>query len=151
MKRKKKGVLADRKALSPVVASVILCAAVLVLGMSVWSFSYSLSSVLQSNYYEGVKVQRDTVRERFTVEHVAYIDSKLHVWVYNYGEVDIEVDVYVRGDAEGSNATGTLVTGSNIVKIEVSLTALAGGEELSITVMSRRQNFVYSTYVVPFT
>ena len=152
MKRKKKGVLADRKALSPVVANIILCAVVLALGMSIWTFSYSLTSVLESNYYEGVQVQIDAVGERFTVEHVTYSfsEEKLHVWVYNYGDVDIMVDMYVKGDAEGSNSTGTAVAWGDMVEIEVSLTA-EEIYELSITVMSRRQNFVYATYVVPST
>ena len=149
MKRK---FLADRKALSPVIASIILCATVLAIGVSTWSFSYSMTTVLESNYYEGVKVQIDAVGERFTVEHIAYTSSeeKLHVWVYNYGDVDITVDVYVRGDVEGSNSTGTFVAWGDTVKVDVSLNAEAG-YELSITVMSRRQNFVYATHVISST
>ena len=150
MKRKKKGVLADRKALSPVVASIILCAVVLSLGMSIWSFSYSLTSVLESNYYEGVQVQIDAVGERFTVEHMAYINGKLHVWVYNYGYVNITVDVYAEGKEGKPGTMGTVVARGYIVEIEISLNA-GEGDELSITVMSRRQNFVYATYVVPST
>jgi hypothetical protein len=147
MKRK---VLADRKGVSPVIASVILCSVVLVVGVSTWSYCYSVSNVLQSNYYEGVKAQIDAVRERFTVEHVAYLDGKLRVWVYNYGEVNIEVDVYARGAADGSNTAGTAVPSRDVVDVVVPLT-VKGGDELSITVMSRRQNFVYATYIVPST
>ena len=147
---KEKGFLPHRKGLSPVIASVILCSVVLAVGSSVWFYSYSMSGVLQSNYYEGVRVQIDAVRECFTVEHVAYLAGKLHVWVYNYGEVDVEVDVYSFGGATGSNAAGTPVPRGSMVDVEVPLT-LGAGDELSITVMSRRQNFVYATYVVPAT
>lgn len=138
----------DRKALTPVVASIILCGVVLTIGISVWSFIYAVSSGLQESYYEGVKEQIDAVSERFTVEHVAYCDGELRVWVFNYGKVDVQVDVYVRGDVEGMNATATPIPASEIARIDVSLAA-SGGEELSITVMSRRQNVVYATYVVP--
>ena len=146
---KNEGLLADRKAFSPVVATIILCGVVLIIGISAWSYTYMVSTSLQESYYEGVQEHIDTISERFTVEHVAYIDSSLCVWIYNYGKVSIEVDVYVKGDANGENTTTTPITHGGLAKIEISVAA-TGGDELSITVMSRRQNFVYATYVVPF-
>jgi len=71
----------------------------------------------------------------------------LNVWVFNYGRVDIQVDVYVRGDADGQNATAISIAHGQIVRISVPLVANVG-DELSITVISRRQNVVYATYVV---
>jgi len=136
------------KALTPVVATIVLCGVVLIIGISVWSFIYVVSSGLQESYYESVKEQIDSVSERFTVEHIAYCDGELRIWVFNYGKVDVQVDVYVRGDVEGMNATATPISAGEIVRIDVSLSA-AGGDELSITVMSRRQNVVYTTYVIP--
>jgi len=127
--------LNNRKALSPVVATIVLCGVVLTVGISVWSFTYR---------------QINAISERFIVEHVSYDNESgvLNVWVFNYGEVDMQVDVYVRGDAEGQNATAISIPHGQMVRITVSLTASIG-DELSITVMSRRQNVVYATYVVP--
>lgn len=146
---KNEGLLTDKKGLTPVVASVILCGVVLAVSVSVWSFTYTVSSGLQESYYKGIKEQIDAVSERFTVEHIAYHDGELRVWIYNYGDVSIKVDVYVRGDVEGGNATGTPIPAGETARIDVSLTA-SGGDELSVTIMSRRQNVIYAAYVVPF-
>jgi len=141
--------ISNRKALTPVVASIILCGVVLTVGISVWSYTYSITRSLEDNYYEKVKRQIDAVSERFIVEHISYdnTSSVLNVWVFNYGEVDVQVDVYVRGDSEGRNATGILIPNGQIVAVSVSLAAEVG-DELSIMVISRRQNIVYSTYIV---
>ena len=141
--------ISNRKALTPVVASIILCGVVLTVGISVWSYTYSITRSLEDNYYEKVKRQIDAVSERFIVEHISYdnTSSVLNVWVFNYGEVDVQVDVYVRGDSEGRNATGILIPNGQIVAVSVSLAAEVG-DELSIMVISRRQNVVYSTYIV---
>jgi len=143
--------LRNRKGLSPVVATIILCGAVLTIGISTWSLAYTITSGLKSDYYESVKEQMDTISERFFVEHVYYSSTsgKLEVWVYNFAEVDIQVDVYVRGDAVGSNSTGVSVNHMDKTMILVSVNATSGNE-LSITVMSRRQNTAYATYIVPY-
>jgi len=106
---------------------------------------------LGDDYYDGVQKRIDVICERFFVEHVYYnkITSILEVWVYNFGDVDIQVDVYVKGDAEGSNYTGVSVNHMNKTMIQVSVNATSGNE-LSITVISRRQNTEYGTYVVSY-
>jgi len=141
--------LKDRKALTPVVATIVLCGVVLTVGISIWSFTYSVTKSLEEDYYEGVKRQIDAVSERFVVEHVSYDNETdiLNVWVFNYGEIDIQVDVYIRGDTEGQNATAISIPHGQTVRVDVPLIADVG-DELSITVMSRRQNVVYATYVV---
>jgi len=140
----------DKKALTPVVASIFLCGVVLIIGISVWSFTYSITKGLEDDYYQGVKRQIDAVSERFIIEHISYDNETgvLNVYVFNYGKVDVQVDVYVRGDAEGQNATAISVPHGQMVRISISLLANVG-DELSITVISRRQNVVYATYVVP--
>ena len=142
--------LGNRKALTPVVATIVLCGVVLTVGISVWSLTYSITRSLEENYYEEIKRQIDAVSERFIVEHVSYDNETdvLNVWVFNYGEVDIQVDVFVRGDAEGQNATAILIPHGQMERIIVPLVANMS-DELSITVISRRQNVVYATYVVP--
>jgi len=141
--------LDNRKALTPVVATIVLCGVVLTIGISVWSLTYSITRSLEEDYYEEIKRQIDAVSERFIVEHVSYDNETgvLNVWVFNYGEVDIQVDVYVRGDTEGQNATAISIPHGQMVRIIVPLAANMS-DELSITVMSRRQNVVYATYVV---
>lgn len=145
--------LVDKKALSPVIANLILCATVVAIGISLWSFTFGVTSVLESDYYEEMKIQIDTIRERFAVEHVGYSNESriLHTWIYNYGDVDIQVDVYVytEGGFLGKNDTATSVTSKSYLDVTVNLsTDVSVGTELVIEVMSRRQNVVYETYIV---
>lgn len=139
-------ILRNRRGLSPVIASIILAGTVLAVGISVWTFSYGAAEVIGDDYVEEVLDRVDVVRERFTVAHIAY-DVTLRVWIYNYGSVTIEVDVYVRGDAEGSDTSGTQVESGEIKPVTLNLAA-STGYELTIEVVSRRQNFIYETYVV---
>ena len=143
--------LTDKRGLTPVVASIILCGVVLILGTSVWSLTYSISRGLQESYYEDVKKQIDAIRERFTIEHIYYDNDTgtLHVWVYNYGDIDVDVDIYVMGDAKGSNVGPTHISSKDFTKITVPLGDLNPGSELVIEVISRRQNVVYQPYIVP--
>jgi len=145
----------DRRGISPVIATVILCGVVLTIGISVWSLTYTIASGLQLDYYEEVEEMMNAVKKRFIIEHVAYNSTinKLHVWIYNYGEVEIEIiQVLVRGDAEGENSTVITIESGDLVGIDVPLNASVG-DELSITVVEgfRRQNHVYATYIVPYT
>ena len=148
-------IVKDRRGLTPVVATVVLCGVVLTLGISVWSLAFSITSGLQSDYREEVEGMMDAIKKRFTVEHVAYNGTinMLHVWVYNYGEVDINIiQVCVRGDVEEDNSTIITIAGGDTARIDVSLTA-TDGDELSITIVEglRRVTFDYATYVVPYT
>jgi hypothetical protein len=146
--------LNNRKGLAPVVATIILSGVVLIVGISAWTLTYSISSGLQTSYYEGVESQIETISERFTVEKIGYDNTTetLHVWIYNYGEVDIEVDVYVRGDVEGSNVGATSISRGAFAEITVSFgDFLSPGSELVVEVISRRQNIVYQPYIVTAT
>ena len=147
--------LTGKKGLSPVIASIILCSAVIIIGLSVWSFTYSVTNVLSESYCEGVQEQIETISERFTVENVAY-DGTLHVWVYNYGnitdygDIDILVKLYVRRNKESVGTTEwTTVPSGEVRKITVSLDPPPSeGSELIIQVTSQRGNDAYETYVV---
>ena len=150
-------VLSDKKGLSPVIASIILCSVVIIIGISIWSFTYSVTKVLRESYYEEIQKQIDKISERFSVDHVAYIGGSLYVWVYNYGnitdygDIDIVVDVTVWGYGNflGNGQTTTIPTGE-IRNITVSFNeAPSPGSELAVKVYSRRQNVAYQTYVVP--
>ena len=151
--------LLDKKGLSPVIASIILCSAVIIIGLSVWSFTYSVTNSLRDSYYEGIQRDIDKIGERFSVDHVAYIPShgSLYVWVYNYGnitdygDIDIVVDVYVWGDGGFfGEMKDTTIPKGEIRNITVSFNeAPSPGSELAVKVYSRRQNVAYQTYVVP--
>jgi len=136
-----------RRALSPVIATVILSGVVLAVGGAIWSYSLGASSVIANSY-----VNDTLVTERFTVEHVTNSSdgSTLSVWIYNYGEPDVVVDVYVYVDDGGSGQSmENLIPSGQIVRVDVALDQpLEILDEVSIKVYSRRQNSVYETYLV---
>ncbi len=110
-------------------------------------------TISAENYAASMINMSDTISERFIIEHVAYIDNDPKVWIYNYGEVDIEVKIEVKNDVES-------VTYPSDPKIWILMSA-GGFEdvvflgyppvsgELVIKAYTRRGNSVYYTYIVP--
>ncbi len=77
--------------------------------------------------------------------------DSLSVWVYNYGDVKVVVDVYVDvDDGNSGSVMGTEIVAGNYTRINVSLAEgpLQKGDEVSIQVYSRRQNSVYYLFYV---
>lgn len=144
-------VLTDKKGLSPVMASIVLCSVVLTVGISVWSFTYSVSSALQDDYWEKSLENIDIISERFMVEHVAYDNSSglIDVWIYNYGDVDVNVTVLVFKEASPSGVSSSKKIRMRTLapKITISIGSWSPGTELLIKVNSLRGNEVYESYV----
>ena len=153
MKRMRK-----RRALSPVIATIILSAVVIAIGGAIWSYASGASTVIANNYVNGTMDLMNEIVERFVVEHATNTSdgSNMSIWVYNYGDVDIVVDVYANAThfnsstySYSSNFTNTVTSGS-LVEIEVhfSAGALELGDTVSVKVHSRRQNNAYYKYYV---
>jgi flagellin-like protein len=142
-----------RRGVTPVVATIILSAVVIAIGGAVWSYAQGAASVIANEYIEGTMTLLNEVLERFTVEHVSNSSNgqTLRVWIYNYGDVDILVDVYANVTGGAYNYTlGTAVASNEIVDVEVSFqaTPLQPGQEVAVKVYSRRQNNAYDKYSV---
>ena len=84
----------ERKALSPVISSLILSAAVIAIGGGLWSFSLGASTVYSEDYINVTLEVLYDVTERFVVEHVYYDSGNdtLKITVYNYGLHKIKVN-----------------------------------------------------------
>lgn len=143
--------LKKRKALSSVISTLILSAAVLAIGVGVWAYSQGAMTMSSEYYAESVIKLSETISERFIIEHVAYIDPNLKVWIYNYGNVDIEVKIQVE------NEEGIVIPYGDLIPImaggfaeldPLSYTATSG-DNLVITAYTRRENSVYYRYIVP--
>lgn len=143
-----------RKGVSPVIATVILSAVVITIGGALWSYTQSATTVIASDYIDGVMELMKTALERFTVEYVCNNSdgTVLHVWIYNYGDFNVTADVYAfignqtystDFDQPFSIPSGALGCAN------VSMSTLSSGDEVAIKVHSRRQNNAYHTYVVP--
>jgi hypothetical protein len=138
-----------RYALSSVVSSIILSATVLVVGGAVWSYAKGASSVIATQYHTESMDLVKQVQERFMVEHVTNTLTSLTVYVYNYGDVDVEVDIYA---INGSMSYHTDFNNPLSVQSKSSAYATIDmpcdlGDIISVKIYSRRQNIVYYTYI----
>jgi len=139
-----------RKAFSSVISSMILTTTVLVIGGSVWFFAHNASTITADQYVDGVIDLMEEISERFTVEIVCYDGvNLLRVWVYNYGEVDAEVDIYadVAGIASDSSFDNEIISGE-LFDVSFTLGEISG-EIVTIRVVSRRGNHAHYQYLAP--
>ncbi len=141
------------RALSPVIATIIISAVVLAIGGGLWTYAKGASTIIAENYVNDTLTLVDEITERFVVEWVSNSTNgdSLSVWVYNYGDVKVVVDVYVDvDDGNSGSVMGTEIVAGNYTRINVSLAEgpLQKGDEVSIQVYSRRQNSVYYLFYV---
>ncbi len=147
-----------RRALSPVIATIILSAVVIAIGGAIWSYASGASTVIANDYVNGTMDLKNEIVERFVVEHATNTSdgSSMSIWVYNYGDVDVIVDVYANATHVssstyffGSNLTIPVTSGSLVeIEIDFSPGALELGDTVAVKVHSRRQNNVYYKYIV---
>lgn len=146
----------NRRGVSPIISSVILSAVVIAIGASVWSVTDSAASVMQNDYYEGVMESVENIKERFYIENIGYSNSsepKLEIWIYNYGEMDIVIEL-IRLKGAGSISTqliGTPLSVREIIGIDVTSSefSLTSGLSVSIEVKSLRGNKAYASILIP--
>ena len=147
-------ILKKRKGISQVVSALILSAAVLTIGVGVWVYSQGAMTMSSEYYAESVIKLSETISERFIIEHVAYIDPGLKVWVYNYGNVDIEVKIEVKNDVESvtypaSSEEWIPMNAGGFAEMNLPSYTATSGDNLVITAYTRRENSVYYRYIVP--
>jgi flagellin-like protein len=145
--------LPKRRGVSPVISSIILTAMVIAIGGAIWSYTQGASTVVADDYVDGVMELLETAAERFTVEFVSNNSdcSVLRVWIFNYGDVNVSVDVYAHiGESSYSTDLEDPVVVEAGALVCANVTVAAGsGDEVGIKVHSRRQNNAYYVYTVP--
>lgn len=139
-----------KKALTPVIATMILSAVVIAVGGAIWSFAQGAATVIADDYIDDTFDLLDEVTERFTIEHVSNNSdgSTLKIWIFNYGDVDIVVDVYVNTTTYFTFTLEWEIESEEVVRVDVDLSSspLTRGQEVSIKAHSRRQNNDYYKY-----
>jgi flagellin-like protein len=144
-----------KRGLSPVISSVILTAAVLVIGVSVWTFATGSSAVIQESYCDEVIESAEKVQERFCIENMGLdqASNTVTIWVLNYGPIDLTLDrVRVAGGSNvSSHAVDVVIPIGEVVRIDVtpSGVSLLDGLSLSLEVISRRGNKAYDSILIP--
>ena len=139
-----------KRALTQVIASMILSAVVIAVGGAIWSYAQGASIVTANSYINETFTLLGEVTERFNIEHVSNNSdgSTLMIWIFNYGEVGIVVDVYVNSTTYFNSTLEWELETEEIVRVDVDLSSspLTRGQEVSIKAHSRRQNNDYYTY-----
>ena len=137
------------------ISSVILTAAVLVIGISVWYFATGSSAVIQESYCDEVIESAEKVKERFCIENMG-LDQEantLTIWVLNYGPIDLTIDgVRVAGGSNVSYHSVEIgISVSELVRIDVtpSDVSLLDGLSISVEVISGRGNKAYDSLLIP--
>ena len=145
----------NRRGVSSVVTTVIMTAVVLSIGMMVWIYTAEASSLLQSDYFGEVMASAEKIEERFCIENIGAntAESKLRVWIYNFGKVDITVDVIrVRNGGSTIYATfkpNTPIPVGEMRPIELTGMELAKGMSLSLEAITTRGNKAYEATNIP--
>jgi len=134
----------SRRAVSSVLSALLLSAVVIAVGGSIWAFSQGAMTITAEDYAESVINMTDTISERFIIEQVIYDAPNLHIWVYNYGDINIEVKVTY----PSNSVVWTEVPSKYLQEIFFAFT-LGDETEVGIKVESRRGNNAYYRFVVP--
>lgn len=128
---------------------MILTTVVLVIGGSIWFFSNNASTIIADQYVDGIIDIMDEISERFTVELVGYDGvDQLRVCVYNYGEVDVKVDIYAVSGLVSDSSFGNEIMSGEIFDVCIVLDGISG-EVVTIKVVSRRGNYAHYKYLAP--
>jgi len=115
----------------------------------VWSYAQGASSVVAMDYVDDTLDLLYEITERFSIEHVGNNSAGtiLYVWISNYGDVDVILDVYADTSSSNSTNSSIEVLVGDIVLV-FSGNPLARGDSLAIQAYSRRQNSEYSMHIV---
>ena len=136
-----------RRAFSSVISALILSTVVLVVGGGLWMFSQGAMTLTSENYAEDVIELTDTISERFIIEQVVHDGTHLFVWIFNYGEVDIEVKVNVGAVTYPENWID--IAANEVLAVDPEAYAASTGDELNIKTFTRRENNAYYRFIVP--
>ena len=138
------------RAFSAVIAAVILSAVVLTVGGVVWAFSQDAMTITSEEYAETVISLIDTISERFIIEHAYHDGINISIFVFNYGEVDIEVKVNIEDVTYPSDQDSWIeIPSKEMVPFPLIALDVNPGVTLDIKAYTRRGNNAFYRYLVP--
>ena len=101
--------LKRRRAVSEVVASLVILLVVSILGTSLYSFSLNVMRSQQENFFLQSRAEAFRAQERLKVVYVGWSgsDNTLNLTVLNHGNIEISLaEVYVNGEKVNSYNDG---------------------------------------------
>lgn len=85
----------QRRGVSPVIATTIILAITITLGLSLWSFANSGVSVATQEYASAVTSYGEFVNDKFVIANVDFdnpSDNHISFWIYNNGKLPTTID-----------------------------------------------------------
>jgi archaellum component FlaG (FlaF/FlaG flagellin family) len=133
------------RAVSEVIASLIIILIVSVLGTSLYSYTLTETQLKQDALQRDVQMESERAQERFSVIACVQDGNLLNLTVLNYGSFDIEiVDVYINGDRFTLSPSKRILP-SDLGHISITVPAIIPDEIYEITVVSERGvSYVYN-------
>ena len=155
-----------RRGYSDVISSLILTAVVITVGLSVWGYAASASSVMSTDYFEEVMVSVQNIQERFYVEGIGLdiISSpSIQIWVTNYGNVQVNITrimisgggniiyYYPPDNIQHTPPNGCLIAAGEMVRFDIDpgTVPVTSDSSISIMVESEMENKVYAKERIP--
>lgn len=136
----------SKRAASPVVANLILIAAVLAIGLIALAYTRSSSINYQSEYGQAISSDINKLKESITFQYVFYNSDteSLYLYLLNSGAVDVELKSVSIGssDVEFTMYQMSDTQGQSITKIQKGLEVRLVSEDLSS--LNLQSNTVYS-------
>jgi len=141
----------ERAAMSPVIASIILSAMVLVVGAGVWSYSQGAASMVANDYADDTIDMINTIQERYVIEHISF-DNDTHtftLWMYNYGDVPIEIDTRITINDTNYDNNNVIISSDDIQTVIFDVgSTLSINEDITIYILTDRGNSYRGVYYV---
>jgi len=140
----------DKRAVSEIVASLIIVLIVSVAGVALYSYSLGAFSSSSSSFQLQTNQREERARERFSIIAVWWDTvDQLNLTVLNYGKIELAIDaVYINGTpvSSYSSGIGTTVGTEKLISIKfTSPVPIQDGQTYEIIAVSERgsKNVVY--------
>jgi hypothetical protein len=145
--------------MSSVLTTVLMCAVVISIGVSVWGFASSAATVMRTDYFDEVMESVYKIKERFRIENIAVnmtAAPSIQVWVLNYGETEVNITrikVSGRGNEmyyyPPDNETALNPGEFRRFNVLQSTVEFRKGNSITVMVESSRENKAYETTQLP--
>ncbi len=146
----------DRRALSPVISSIIMASVVIALSFTVLAWAQFRTSDYAETYGETTDAEIAKLKERLIVEYIFYDDSSGNLSIYllncgTIGNVTIE-SVRVQNDTYNERFSDTLITDDDLDVgadgcIIVPNITLTKGENYFVSIETERRSLFDSRFV----
>jgi len=148
-----------RRGMTSVLTTILMCAVVISIGVSVWGFASSAATVMRSDYFDEVMESVYKIKERFRIENIAVnmtAAPSVQVWVLNYGETEVNITtikISWRGNESYyypfDNETALSPGEFRKFDIEEGTVKFWKGINIAVRVESSRENKAYETTQLP--